>query len=216
MLSANPTKLGDELVSLEKAGADSIHWDIMDGTFVDAITFGHHVVAAHRKLSHLRFDVHLMVENPDKQIENFFRAGADVVIVHAEVCKHLHRTLGNIKSLGIKCGLALNPATTIEVVEYCADIIDMVLVMGVNPGSSGQNFIKSQLKKISALRRVLPLSMEINIDGGITAETIKACALHGANSFVSGSHIFKNSNYSNVIRELRYSCSNLAQINCPK
>jgi ribulose-phosphate 3-epimerase len=203
MLSANAAKLGEELISAENAGADSIHWDIMDGRFVDAITFGHHVVAAHRKLSRLRFDVHLMIENPDKHLENFAQAGSDIIIVHPETCKHLHRTLGNIKSLGCKSGVALNPATPIDVVEYCTDIIDMVIVMGVNPGSSGQNFIESQLKKISKLKEIVGPSTEICVDGGINDQTIKESAKHGANSYVSGSYIFSSSNYSEAIKHLR-------------
>jgi ribulose-phosphate 3-epimerase len=203
MLSADATKLGEELISLEKAGADSIHWDIMDGAFVDAITFGHHVIAAHRKLTKLRFDAHLMVENPDKHLESFFQAGADVIIVHMEACTHLHRTLWHIKSLGIKSGVALNPATSIDSVKYWADVVDMVLVMGVNPGSSGQNFIESQLGKISELKMILSPAVEICVDGGITAETIKKCAASGADSFVSGAYIFNNTNYSMAIDELR-------------
>jgi ribulose-phosphate 3-epimerase len=209
MLSADPTKLGEELILLEKAGADSVHWDIMDGVFVEAITFGHQVVGALRKLSPLRFDVHLMVENPDRQLENFSKAGADVIIVHAEACPHLHRTLGRIRSLGKKSGLALNPATPPDIVEYCADLVDMVLVMGVNPGSSGQTFIESQLEKISKLSELFKLKenlfgpVEICVDGGITDKTIGRCAQHGANSAVSGSYIYQNQDYSDAIRRLK-------------
>jgi ribulose-phosphate 3-epimerase len=203
MLSANPTKLGEELAALEKAGADAIHWDVMDGVFVDAITFGSHVIAAHRSLTRLRFDVHLMVENPDKHLANFHQAGADIIIVHAEVCAHLHRTLSQIKSLSIKSGLALNPATQVHAVKYCMDITDMVLVMGVNPGSSGQNFIGSQLQKISDLVRILPPTIEVCVDGGITPETAFQCRQHGAHSLVSGSHIFRDPNYISAIRELK-------------
>jgi ribulose-phosphate 3-epimerase len=206
MLSANPAQLGEELIRIENSKADAIHWDIMDGTFVETITFGHHVIAAGRKLSHLRFDVHLMIENPDKHLENFSRAGADVIIVHPETCRHLHRTLGNIKSLGQQSGVALNPATPTNVIEYCIDIIDIIVVMGVNPGSSGQDFIESQLEKISKLREILPSSTEICVDGGINNRTIKECTQHGANSFVSGSHIFKSSNYASTIQQLKESC----------
>ncbi|MDR0632367.1 MAG: ribulose-phosphate 3-epimerase [Holosporaceae bacterium] len=205
ILSANPTKLGDELISVEKAGADSIHWDVMDGTFVDAITFGHHIVAAHRKLSHLRFDVHLMVENPDRHLENFAQAGADVIIVHAEACWHLHRTLGDIKSLGKKAGVALNPATSIDDIAYCADLLDMVTVMTVNPGRAGQIFIEFQLKKIVELKKNLPPSVEICVDGGINDATIANCLQCGATSFVSGSCIFKSTDYSEAIKKLRKS-----------
>jgi ribulose-phosphate 3-epimerase len=197
--------MGEELAALEKAGADAIHWDVMDGIFTDAITFGSHVIAAHRPLTLLRFDVHLMVKNPDKHLADFYQAGADIIIVHAEVCAHLHQTLSKIQSLGIKSGLALNPATHIHAVKYCLDITDMILVMGVNPGSSGQNFIESQLQKISDLARILPPTIEVCVDGGITLETAFQCRQHGAHSLVSGSYVFLNPNYSAAIQELRES-----------
>jgi ribulose-phosphate 3-epimerase len=203
MLSADPARLGEELAAVEKAAAHAIHWDIMDGSFVDSITFGHHIIAAGRKLSRLRFDVHLMIENPDKHLENFSRAGADVIIVHPETCRHLHRTLGNIKSMNKKSGIALNPATSIDVLEYCKDLPDMIVVMGVNPGSSGQDFIESQLEKISRLRATMPPSMEICVDGGINDRTINKCSKRGANGFVSGSYIFKSSNYAEAIEQLK-------------
>ncbi|MDR1375621.1 MAG: ribulose-phosphate 3-epimerase [Holosporaceae bacterium] len=201
LLSANPAKLGQELADVEEAGADAIHWDVMDGNFVEAITFGSQMVAAHRKLTALRFDVHLMVEDPDRHLESFATAGADVIIVHVEACNHLHRTLSRIKNLGKKSGIAFNPATCVDGVKYCADILDMVLIMSVNPGSSGQTFIESSLKKISKLRQLVPESMEICLDGGITAENIKKCV--GVNSFVSGAYIFKSNNYSSAIEALR-------------
>jgi ribulose-phosphate 3-epimerase len=206
MLSADPTKLGEELATVEKAGADAIHWDIMDGNFVEAITFGAHVVAANRKSTDLRFDVHLMVQNPERHLENFAAAGADVIVVHAEVCSHLHRTLCSIRDLGKKSGIALNPATSIDVVKYCTDVVDMILLMGVNPGSSGQIFIESSVKKIAELKQLLPSTTEICVDGGITDETIKKCAKAGVNSFVSGSYIFKNASYSMAIEKLKESC----------
>ncbi|MDR2158116.1 MAG: ribulose-phosphate 3-epimerase [Holosporaceae bacterium] len=203
MLSANSTKLGEELINLEKSGADSIHWDVMDGSFVEAITFGHHVIADHRKLSNLRFDVHLMVENPEKHMENFAQAGADVIIVHPEACGRLHSAVDRIKSIGLKSGVALNPATPVDVLKYCVDELDMVLVMGVNPGSSGQSFIESQLKKIAQLGSILPPSAEICVDGGMNDQTVKECAKCGANSVVSGSYIFKNSDYAAAIAKLK-------------
>jgi ribulose-phosphate 3-epimerase len=203
MLSANPTKFGEELTLIENAGADGVHWDIMDGNFVDEITFGAGIIAAHRKISSLRFDVHLMIENPDKHMENFSRAGVDVIIIHPETCKHLHRALTKIKSLGKKSGIALNPAIPINVIDYCHDILDMVLVMGVNPGNSGQIFIESQLEKIYVLKKTIPKSVEICVDGGITDKTIQKCSECGANSFVSGSYIFKNENYLQAIQILK-------------
>lgn len=210
MLSADPTKLGYELAAVEAAGADCIHWDIMDGNFVEAITFGAHLVAAHRKISKLRFDTHLMVENPDKHIENFVAAGSDSIIIHPETTKHLHRTLNNIKKVGKLAGVALNPATSIDCLDYCSDIVDIVLVMSVNPGSSGQKFIDSQLNKISALRKILPKTTEICVDGGINDMTAKLCIDRGANSLVTGAFLFKNdvvsngyANYAEVIRRLK-------------
>jgi ribulose-phosphate 3-epimerase len=203
MLSADPTKLGKELLDIENAGADCIHWDIMDGNYVDAITFGSHIVAAHRKLSSLRFDIHLMIENPDKHIDNFVKAGADFIIVHPETCKHFHKTLQSIKSHGLKSGIALNPATSISTLDYCIDIIDIVLVMTVNPGSSGQIFIESQLEKISKLKNLLPNNIEICIDGGINLNTGKKCIEKGANSLVTGSFLFKSENYAETIKNLK-------------
>ena len=203
MLSADPTKFGQELEDVKAAGADCIHWDIMDGNYVDAITFGSHVIAAHRKITSLRFDAHLMIENPDRHIENFANAGADSIIVHPETCKHLHKTLQSVKSYGKMSGVALNPATSVSYLEYCADIIDIVLVMTVNPGSSGQVFIESLLEKISVLRKLLPESVEICIDGGINAETAKKCVKNGANSLVTGSYLFKSRDYKEAIKSLK-------------
>lgn len=202
MLSADPTKLGQELLDLENAGADCIHWDIMDGNFVDAITFGSHVIAAHRKISSLRFDVHLMIENPDKHIAMFSKSGADSIIIHPETCKHLHKTLSYIKDFRKLSGVALNPGTSVDSIMYCLDIIDIVLVMSVNPGASGQTFIKSQLKKINLLKQILPKNIEICVDGGIDDKTSKECIFHGANSLVAGSYIFKSKNYTKAIKSI--------------
>lgn len=203
MIAADSTKLGEELKAVEKSGADCIHWDIMDGSFVDAITFGAYIVAAHRKISKLRFDVHLMIENPDKHIKVFANAGADFIIIHPETTKHMHRTLSNIKNLGKLAGVALNPADSVDCLEYCADIIDMALVMSVNPGGSGQSFIDSQLKKIAALRKTLPATSEICVDGGVNERTAKSCVQNGANSLVTGSFLFQSKDYVNSIRKLK-------------
>ena len=203
MLSANPQKFAEEIALIEKAGADGIHWDVMDGNFVPAITFGASVVAAHRELTSLPFEVHLMVENPERHLRNFADAGADTIIIHAEACKHLHRNLEDIKKLGRRAGVALNPATNIDCIEYCADLLSVVLVMTVNPGASGQKFIDSQLEKIKKLRETLPNSVEICVDGGINPETLQKCAQNGADSAVSGAYIFKNLNYKEAIEELK-------------
>lgn len=204
MLSADPARLGEELVAVEKAGADGIHWDVMDGSFVDAITFGAHVLAALRPVSSLRFDAHLMVENPEKHLEAFAVAGADSIIVHPETTKHLHRVLGRIKNDFRKmAGVALNPATSPECLEYCWDLLDLVIVMTVNPGSSGQEFIESQLTKIQLLKKIIPKIIEICVDGGINHETAAKCARVGATSFVSGSFLFKNRDYKAGVDTLK-------------
>jgi ribulose-phosphate 3-epimerase len=208
MLSADPTNLGQALFAVERAGADAVHWDVMDGVFVDAITFGSSVIAAHRGLSRLRFDVHLMTIDPDKHLKSFADAGADVLVVHIEACLHLHRTMTVIKSLGKKVGVAFNPATHWNAIEYCAEVLDMVVVMTVNPGSSGQDFLWNQLEKISALRRILPSSVEICVDGGISDQTIADCAQCGADSCVSGSYIFQNNDRTDdAIRRLKENCT---------
>ncbi|MDR2682111.1 MAG: ribulose-phosphate 3-epimerase [Holosporaceae bacterium] len=203
MLSADSTQLGQQLLAVESAGADRIHWDIMDGNYVEAITFGSHVVAAHRKLTSLPFDVHLMVDDPDRHIDNFASAGADLLIVHPETCKHLHRTLQKIKNLGKEVGVALNPSTPIEVISYCIEMLDVVLVMTVNPGSSGQKFIDSQLKKISVLRKILLPKTEICVDGGINPSTLKKCLENGANNCVTGAFLFNSNSYADAINTLK-------------
>jgi ribulose-phosphate 3-epimerase len=204
MLSADPTRFAQELIDVECSGANCIHWDIMDGSFVDAITFGAHIIAAHRKMSALRFDAHLMVVNPEKHIESFAKAGADAIIVHQEACQHLHRSLSSIRDLKKLAGVALNPATPIESIQHCLDVVDIVLVMSVNPGKSGQTFIPSQLHKIRKLRELLPETVEICVDGGINSETSKECIANGANSLVVGSFLFKNGkeNYQKAISSI--------------
>lgn len=220
MLSANPAKLGEALESVEKSGADGIHWDIMDGSFVESITFGAHILAALRPLSSLRFDAHLMVENPERHLETFAEAGADSIIVHPETTKHLHRILDHIKNnLGKKSGIALNPATSLECLNYCLDLVDIVLIMSVNPGSSGQKFIESQIQKIEILKGVNSVrrdsvnsgiggsggikTVEVCVDGGINPETAPRCIKAGADSLVSGSFIFKSGDYAKAMEELR-------------
>jgi ribulose-phosphate 3-epimerase len=202
MLSADPLRLGQELIDVERAGADCIHWDIMDGNFVDAISFGDGVVEAHRKISSLRFDVHLMVKNPEKHIAAFANAGADSIIIHVEACERPRETLCRIKNFGKLSGIALNPETLIESIGCDVDVADIVLVMSVNPGKSGQRFMQSQLEKIEKLRKLLPETTEICVDGGINSETGKECIGRGANSLVMGSFLFKSSDYAHAIRSI--------------
>ena len=147
MLSADFTRFGDELKLLTDAGADAIHWDVMDGSFVEAITFGAGLISACRKITNVRFDAHLMIDNPEKQIQNFANAGADLITVHAEATRHLHGVLSMIKNLGCMAGVALNPSTQIEQIEYVIDLIDSVTVMTVNPGKSGQKFSENRKSK---------------------------------------------------------------------
>jgi ribulose-phosphate 3-epimerase len=203
MLSADFTKMGQELIDVVKAGADCIHWDIMDGSFVDQITFGAHTVRSHRNLTSIRFDVHLMIENPHRHIAAFADAGADLIIVHAEACNHLHKTLSLIKSFGKMAGLAFNPASSIDPIEYCADVLDAVLVMSVNPGRSGQIFIESQITKIAKLSNILSPNVEICVDGGINQQTLEKCVKNGAKSFVMGSYLFCDKNYGDVIKSVK-------------
>lgn len=189
ILSADFSRLGEEVVAVEKAGADYLHIDVMDGMFVPNITLGAPVIKSIRGISNLVFDVHLMIENPERYIEDFVKAGADIIVVHVEATKHLHRVVQLIKSYGVKVGVSLNPATPVETLKYIIDDLDMVLVMSVNPGFGGQKFIPSSLKKIKEIRE-LNSNIDIEVDGGITDETIKECIEAGANIFVAGSYIF--------------------------
>ena len=201
MLAANFCCLGDELRELSKA--DGIHWDIMDGHFVDSINFGAQMVKTHREITDQIFDVHLMVENPEKHIEDFVEAGADIITVHAEATKHLHKTLSLIKSFGKKAGVALNPATSCEFIPYVADVLDTILVMTVNPGKSHQSFIYSQLDKIQTISEMIEGDIEICVDGGINDSTIEECIQVGADNFVVGSYLFRSDDYSDAIATLR-------------
>lgn len=206
ILSADFTRLGDEIKAVEQAGADVIHVDVMDGHFVPNITMGPMVVKAVRKVTSLPIDVHLMISNPDQYIQSFSDAGADWITVHVEACTHLHRTIAAIKALGKKAGAVLNPATSLTTLDYVLEEVDLVMLMSVNPGFGGQSFIESSLEKITALRaafdKVNP-GAGIEVDGGVSPSTIERVAAAGANIFVAGSAVYGKENYAAVIDELR-------------
>lgn len=189
ILSADFAKLGDEVKSISEAGAHYIHIDVMDGNFVPNITFGPPVIKAVRKYSDKVFDVHLMIERPERYIKNFVDAGADIIVVHAEACIHLHRVIQEIKSYGIKAGVSLNPHTPVEVIKHLIPELDMVLIMSVNPGFGGQSFIPFAVDKIKEVRN-LSKTIDIQVDGGINEETGKLCVDAGANVLVAGSYVF--------------------------
>jgi ribulose-phosphate 3-epimerase len=206
ILSADFSRLGEEVKAAEKAGADSIHVDIMDGHFVPNITAGPLVVDALRKITRLPLDVHLMIQNPDLFLVDFIQAGADILTVHVEAVVHLHRTLMEIKEKGALAGVSLNPATALCILEPALEYADLVLVMTVNPGFGGQEFIPSMLPKIERLRRMIDQKgrgLELEVDGGIKVENIGQVAKAGADVFVSGSGIFKTDDYANTIAAMR-------------
>jgi ribulose-phosphate 3-epimerase len=208
ILSADFSRLGEEVRALEVAGADYVHVDVMDGHFVPNITIGPAIVKALRPHSRLPFDVHLMISPVDPFIRSFAEAGADIITVHPEAGPHLHRTIQLIKSLGKKAGVSLNPATPVEAIDYLLDDIDLILVMSVNPGFGGQSFIASQLDKIRALRSRIDQrgrSIDLEVDGGINVETARQAREAGADVLVAGTATFTGGAgaYADNIRRLR-------------
>lgn len=206
ILAADFSKLGEEVLEVEKAGADWIHIDVMDGHFVPNISFGAVVMEAIRPLTKLPFDVHLMIENADRYVEDFAKAGADYITVHVEASPHLHRTIQLIRSFGVKPGVVLNPHTPVEAILPILEDIDLVLFMTVNPGFGGQKFIKSVLPKVEQLAGIIKqkgLAIDIQIDGGINEETIVDCAKAGANVFVAGSAIYGQEDRAAALQRIK-------------
>ena len=206
ILSADFSRLGDEIRAIELAGADYVHIDVMDGHFVPNITIGPLIVEAARRVTALPLDVHLMIEHPDNYIPDFAAAGADIIVVHAEAVNHLHRTVQLIRSLGKKAGVSLNPATPLNCLEYVLDDLDLVLLMTVNPGFGGQSFIDACLPKVHVLRAMLDRrgsEAELEVDGGVKVSNIAAIAHAGADVFVAGSAVFGSGDYAATIAEMK-------------
>ena len=206
ILSADFCRLGDEVRALEKAGADYIHVDVMDGHFVPNLTIGPAIVKAVRRCTSLPLDVHLMIERPDDFLSDFAKAGANILTVHVEAVTHLHRTLSEIKKYGMRAGVSLNPSTPVCLIEPALDYADLVLIMSVNPGFGGQELIPEVLPKIKEIRRLITRKgrpVELEVDGGIKVDNIGAVADAGADVFVSGSGIFGTPDYAKTIAAMR-------------
>jgi ribulose-phosphate 3-epimerase len=195
VLPADFARLGDDVVALEKAGVDRIQWDVMDGNFVPNLTFGPDVVAACRPLVDIPFEAHLMVERPEVLLDRWVEAGCDWLIVHAETATHLHRTLGRVREAGARPAVALNPATPPEAIRHVLDLVDMVLVMTVNPGFGGQSYLSSMEEKVAIVRSWIverDLDVDVEVDGGISASTVAGAAAAGANVLVAGTALFRH------------------------
>ncbi|HBU26846.1 MULTISPECIES: ribulose-phosphate 3-epimerase [Synechococcus] len=208
ILSADFSRLGDDVRAVDQAGADWIHVDVMDGRFVPNITIGPLVVEALRPVTSKPLDVHLMIVEPEKFVADFAKAGADHIYVQVEACPHLHRNLGQIRDLGCKAGAVLNPSTPLSSLEYCLELCDLVLLMSVNPGFGGQSFIPSAVDKVRSLRRMCDergLDPWIEVDGGIKANNAWQVIEAGANALVAGSAVFNTDNYAEAISNIRNS-----------
>lgn len=201
VLAADFSKLGEEVTKVANAGAKYIHLDVMDGAFVPSISFGMPVIEKLRGCTEAVFDVHMMVEEPGRYVQDMKKVGADLICVHQEACVHLDRTINQIKEAGCKVGVALNPATPVETLSCILDQVDMFLIMSVNPGFGGQKFIPYAVEKIKKLRGMLDaagLDTDIQVDGGVTAANVRTLIEAGANVFVAGSAVFKNDSEANV------------------
>ena len=210
ILSADFARLLEDVKKVEKAGCEYLHIDVMDGHFVPNITLGPGIVKSLRKDVNMVFDAHLMIENPDNYIKEFADAGCDIIVVHQEACTHLHRTIQNIKSHGIKAGVALNPATPIETIKYVLQDVDMVLLMSVNPGFGGQSYIPvvtEKIKELKALIDEMNLDIDIEVDGGVKPSNIAEVVNAGANVIVAGSAIFNAGNIDEAVKSLRENTS---------
>lgn len=206
ILSADFTRLGEEIKAVEKAGADYIHIDVMDGHFVPNITIGPMIVEAVKRVTDLPLDVHLMISDPDKYIDAFTEAGADILTVHVEALNHVHRTIQYIRRKGVRPGVSLNPATPLEILKYILKDLSLVMLMTVNPGFGGQEFIPEVIPKIGSLKEMSHnrgLDIEIEVDGGIGPDTIHPVAAAGADVFVAGSAVFHSKDYKETIRLMR-------------
>lgn len=206
ILSANFLKLGDEIIAAERAGADMIHVDVMDGHFVPNITIGPFIVEFVRSVSKVPLDVHLMIEHPDMYLEDFIKAGADYLTVHCEAATHLHRTVQIIKEHGIKAGVSLNPATSVTSLEQIVSDVDMILVMSVNPGFGGQSFIRQSLDKIALVKKIIKekkSSALLEVDGGVKLDNAREIVSAGADVLVMGSAFFNSDDYGVTVKKLR-------------
>lgn len=206
ILSANFANLLEDIKKVEQAGVDLLHIDVMDGHFVPNITIGPLVLESLKGKTRLPFDVHLMIENPDRYISDFVKAGADIITVHVEACHHIHRTIQSIKVHGIKAAVSLNPGTPLNSIEYILDDLDMVLIMSVNPGFGGQKFIPSALEKIRFLKQMIReknLAIDIEVDGGIKLDNAREVVQAGANVLVAGSAIFHTESIEETVELFR-------------